>query len=100
MQGCGVVMREAHFIFYWGDEISWLRRLYNTRCVEKGEQGWLFLLFIVTASLRARHAFGFQDLAVYSLAILKACAYLLVFVLALLLFLLLSKIIFFHDGPS
>jgi len=38
MQGCGVVMRATHFIFYWGDEISWLHRLYNTRCVKNREQ--------------------------------------------------------------
>lgn len=30
MGGCGVVMREAHFIFYWGDEIQWLHRLQYT----------------------------------------------------------------------
>lgn len=90
MQGCGVVMRATHFIFYWGDEFSWLHRLYNTRCVKKPgtRHGISLLLLFMTTSLQIVFATGFADLALNPLATLNAHACLLPLGLEHLLFLL------------
>ena len=88
MRWCGVVMRATHFIFYWGDEISWLHRLYNTRCVQNREQDTGYSARTLHEDFTADWVcIWIADLALYPLDILNVFACLLLLVLGHLLFL-------------
>jgi hypothetical protein len=65
MRGCGVVMREAHFIFYWGDEISQLHGLRSTLCVKSAQQDSVLTVTARRTSSRTGYSVGCADLEFY-----------------------------------
>jgi hypothetical protein len=89
-----------HILLGWWDLVA-TQTLQYTLCQKRETRHWVFLLLLfITTLLRTGYAFGFRELVVYALDVLNARASLLLYVVARWLFLLLSKIIFVHDGPS